>query len=230
VFRIWGCVIDEPDFFSLWTSLDVNASLPQQVPLATCYWRTKETESGKGTPRGGTEDEFVTVFIDGSVHLTTVSNFDCRPPACLAQSTSVLQPHVFTPAQLANFRHTSLLPSRSSANAFHLVGRCGRSTLVHARATVPSSALVAASTKQHAFHDEGRKPPVSLVGRIVSVRATARGEAVLTLGEKGRLQSWEVGEDDVVTESFVAEAGVSPDALLATWFDGVSATLLFPSQ
>ena len=222
VFRIWGCVIDEPDFFSLWTSLDVHTALPKQVPLATSYWRTKATEAGKGTPRGGTEDEFVTVFIDGSVHLTTVSNFDCRPPACLVQSTSTLQQHVFSPTQLANFRHTYLLPSRSSTNTFHLVGRCARSTLVHARATVPSSALVAASTKQHAFHDEARKPPVSVVGRIIQVRPALEGGAVLAVGEGGRVQSWTLGENEGVAESFVAEAGISQGALVATWLDGAS--------
>ncbi|KPV72243.1 uncharacterized protein RHOBADRAFT_56056 [Rhodotorula graminis WP1] len=220
VFRIWGCVIDEPDFFSLWTSLDVHTALPKQVPLATCYWRTKETEAGKGTPRGGTEDEFVTVFIDGSVHLTTVSNFDCRPPACLVQSTSTLQQHVFSPTQLANFRHTYLLPSRSASNAFHLVGRCARSTLVHARATVPSSALVAASIKQHAFHDEARKPPISVVGKVVQVRSTLGGAAALVVGEGGRVQSWTVDEDEAATEAYVAEAGIAQDALVTTWLDG----------
>ncbi|BGP39389.1 regulator of (H+)-ATPase in vacuolar membrane [Rhodotorula kratochvilovae] len=220
VFRIWGCVIDEPDFFSLWTSLDIHSSLPKQVPLATCYWRTREMEGGKGTPRGGTEDEFVTVFLDGSVHLTTVSNFDCRPPACLSQTSSVLQESVFPPNQLANFRHTYLLPSRSGPNSFHLIGRCSRGTLVHSRATVPSSALVAASSRQHAFHEDPHKPSVSLVGRVVSLAPTFRGEAVLALGDKGRVQSWELGDDEVITESFVADVGIPPDALIATWWNG----------
>ncbi|GAA6056051.1 hypothetical protein JCM3770_007000 [Rhodotorula araucariae] len=220
VFRIWGCVIDEPDFFSLWTSLDIHASLSKQVPLATCYWRTREMEGGKGTARGGTEDEFVTVFLDGSVHLTTVSNFDCRPPACLAQTTSVLQNSVFPPEQLANFRHTYLLPSRSGPNSFHLVGRCSRGTLVHSRATVPSSALVAASSRQHAFHEDPHKPSVSLVGRVVRLAPSFSGDAVFALGDRGRVQSWELGDGEVITESFVADTAIPPDALVATWWNG----------
>lgn len=74
IFRIWGCVIDEPDFFSLWCSLDVHSTLPRQLPLATLYWRTREMVHRKGkSASGGTADEFVTVFSDGAVHLTTVS-------------------------------------------------------------------------------------------------------------------------------------------------------------
>lgn len=72
MFRIWGCMIDEPDFFSLWATLDVHASLPRHVPLATCFRGTRDMwpeEEG----RRGTEDEFFTVCGDGSVHLTTVS-------------------------------------------------------------------------------------------------------------------------------------------------------------
>ena len=73
VFRIWGCVIDEPDFFSLWCALDVHSTLPKQLPLATLYWRTRPM-NGTGTAiSSGTADEFVTVFSDGAVHLTTVS-------------------------------------------------------------------------------------------------------------------------------------------------------------
>lgn len=75
IFRIWGCMIDEPDFFSLWATLDVHASLPKHLPLATCFRATNDMwPSAEGEPtRHGKEDEFVTVFSDGSVHLTTVS-------------------------------------------------------------------------------------------------------------------------------------------------------------
>lgn len=75
IFRIWGCMIDEPDFFSLWATLDVHASLPKHVPLATCFKATRDMWPAKeGEPtRRGTKDEFVTVFSDGSVHLTTVA-------------------------------------------------------------------------------------------------------------------------------------------------------------
>lgn len=40
------------------------------------------------------------------------------------------------------------------------------------------------------------------------------------LGENGRIQSWEMGDDEVVTESFVADAHLPPDAKIATWRGG----------
>ncbi|BGO90977.1 hypothetical protein NBRC10512_002265 [Rhodotorula toruloides] len=220
VFRVWGCVIDEPDFFSLWTSLDVHSTLPKQLPLATLYWRTRPMERTQHPERGGTEDDFVTVFSDGSVHLTTVSNFDCRPPTCLTQTTEVLQENVFQPTELPNFRYPHLLPSRSDPASFHLIGRSSRGTFVHSRATVPTSRLIAAT--KPVFHGSPVAPSVSVVGRIRQLRPTLKGdgEAVLVLGENGRIQSWEMGDDEVVTESFVADAHLPPDAKIATWRGG----------
>ncbi|GAA5892396.1 hypothetical protein JCM5296_003587 [Sporobolomyces johnsonii] len=217
VFRLWGCVIDEPDFFSLWTSLDVHAILPKQLPLATMYWRTREMANAEDPARRGTEDDFVTVFTDGSVHLTTVSNFDCRPPACLTQSTVLLQEGVFTPSQLSNLRYPSLLPSRSNPSSFHFIGRCSRGTLVHARATLPPSL----PSSKLVFHDAPTRPPVNLVGNVKKLVRTFCGEAMLVLGDNGRVQSWELGaEEAVVTESFVAEPALSESARFATWHDG----------
>jgi hypothetical protein len=70
-------MIDEPHFFSLWATLDVHSSLPMHVPLATCFKATKEMwplqHGEEGIAKRGTKDEFVTVFSDGSVHLTTVT-------------------------------------------------------------------------------------------------------------------------------------------------------------
>ncbi|GAA5986299.1 hypothetical protein JCM10908_003694 [Rhodotorula pacifica] len=218
VYRIWGCVIDEPDFFSLWCSLDVHSTLPKQLPLATMYWRTRPM-AGSGnastTTTNGTADEFVTVFSDGAVHLTTVSNFDSRPPTCLVQSTRVLQENVFEPAQLANMRYPHLLPSESDVNSLHLVGRCSRGTLVHARAR----RLDAIGSKR-IFHDAPTSPPVNLVGRVKQLAPTANGEALLVLGENGRVQSWEMGQDEVITDMAVGEAAVPPNAKIATWHDG----------
>ncbi|CEQ42660.1 SPOSA6832_04497 [Sporobolomyces salmonicolor] len=217
VFRLWGCVIDEPDFFSLWTSLDVHAILPKQLPLATMYWRTRKMDHTEDPARRGTEDDFVTVFTDGSVHLTTVSNFDCRPPACLTQSTVLLQEGVFTPSQLSNFRYPSLVPSRSNPSSFHLIGRCSRGILVHARATLPPSL----PSSKLVFHDAPTRPPVNLVGKVKKLVRTFCGEAMLVLGDNGRVQSWELGaEEAVVTESFVAEPALSEGARFATWHDG----------
>ena len=68
-------MIDEPDFFSLWATLDVHTVLPKHIPLATCFRHTKPmwpTVEGQDTQRG-TADQFVTVFSDGSVHETTVT-------------------------------------------------------------------------------------------------------------------------------------------------------------
>ncbi|BGP55007.1 regulator of (H+)-ATPase in vacuolar membrane [Rhodotorula sphaerocarpa] len=218
IFRIWGCVIDEPDFFSLWCSLDVHATLPKHLPLATLYWRTQDMPHAAGGMRLGTADDFVTVFSDGSVHLTTVSSFDSRPPTCLVQSTQVLQEAVFDPSQLANLRYPHLLPSRSdAASSFHLIGRCSRGTLVHARARRLDAI---GTSKRTFFHDPPTRPPVSLVGRVRQLAPTADGTALLVRGENGRVQSWEMGQEEVVTDMAVGEARVPEGARLATWHDG----------
>ena len=65
-------MIDEPDFFSLWATLDVHTTLPSHIPLATAFRRTRDmwpAEEGKK----GAKDDFVTVFSDGSVWSTTVT-------------------------------------------------------------------------------------------------------------------------------------------------------------
>lgn len=74
VFRIWGCMIDEPNFFSLWATLDVHTTLPYHIPLATCFRRTRQLFPVKDGEerRKGTKDDFVTVFSDGSAWTTTV--------------------------------------------------------------------------------------------------------------------------------------------------------------
>lgn len=156
-------------------------------------------------------------------------NFDCRPPTCLVQSTRVLQEGVFDPAQLANLRHPHLIPSRSDRASFHLVGRCSRGTLVHARArrldalvagTRSTAAAAGSAKRERIFHDPPTYPTVNLVGTVRQLRATADGKALLVQGENGRVQSWEMGIDEVVTDMTVGEAGVPLDAKLATWHDG----------
>ena len=87
-FRLWGCMIDEPDFFSLWITLNINPSpttssplsTKRFLPVSTAWVRTLQmdqvTESGYdasiGRAKGGTKDDFLTVLSDGSIHLTTV--------------------------------------------------------------------------------------------------------------------------------------------------------------
>ncbi|GAA5906755.1 hypothetical protein JCM6882_003293 [Rhodosporidiobolus microsporus] len=219
-FRIWGSMIDEPSFFSLWATLNVHSTLPKHLPLVTLYWRTKGMK-GRKEGTGGTEDQFVTVFSDGSVGLTIVSNFDSRPPTCLTQSTSLLQEAVFTsPAQLASLRHPFLLPSRSqSSSSFHLIGRSSRSTLIHARAVLPVSD-VGLSAKTIVFRGAPTAPQVSLVGGVRKLVPTVRGEAVLSVGER-RIQCWEMGEGEVIVETFVAELdALDGEVGVATWRDG----------
>lgn len=112
-------------------------------------------------------------------------------------------------------RYPHLLPSRSDVNSFHLVGRCSRGTFVHARAR----RLDAIGAKR-TFHSAPTTPPVSLVGKVRQLAPTANGQALLVLGENGRVQSWEMGQDEVVTDMSIAEAEVPPNARIATWHDG----------
>ncbi|GAA6036036.1 hypothetical protein JCM8097_006576 [Rhodosporidiobolus ruineniae] len=220
VFRGWGSMIDEPSFFSLWSTLNVHSTLPKHLPLTTLYWRTKAME-GRKEGTGGTEDEFVTVFADGSVALTSISNFDSRPPTCLAQATTLLQEAVFSsPSQLSSLRHPFLLPSRSQAgSSFHLVGRSTRCTLVHARATLPLSTSGLAATKR-VFRDPPTAPPVSLVSEVRKLVRAVQGDAVLSVGER-RLQCWGLGDGEVITETFVAELEpLEGDVGVASWRDG----------
>ena len=112
-------------------------------------------------------------------------------------------------------RYPHLLPSRSDVNAFHLVGRSSRGTFVHARAR----RLDAIGVKK-IFKAAPTTPPVSLVGKISQLAPTANGEALLVLGETGRVQSWEMGQDEVITDMAIAEAEVPPNAKIATWHDG----------
>lgn len=128
----------------------------------------------------------------------------------------MLQENVFEPAQLANMRYPHLLPSRSDVNAFHLVGRSSRGMFVHARAR----RLDAIGVKK-IFKAAPTTPPVSLVGKISQLAPTANGEALLVLGETGRVQSWEMGQDEVITDMAIAEAEVPPNAKIATWHDGM---------
>lgn len=43
---------------------------------------------------------------------------------------------------------------------------------------------------------------------------------MLALGDNGRIQSWEVGEGEVVTESFVSDPRIKSSSRIATWHNG----------
>ncbi|GAA5953165.1 hypothetical protein JCM10213_003434 [Rhodosporidiobolus nylandii] len=219
-FHIWGSMIDEPSFFSLWATLDVHSSAPKQLALSTLYWRTTPMEESEG-PTAGTQDQFVTVFADGSVGLTTLSNFDSRPPTCLTQSTSILQTAVFgLPTHLASLRYSFLLPSSSpSAPSFHLIGRSARSTLVYAKAILspPVSTL---TTSKNVFPESPHSPLVSVVGRVKKLVRSRRGHAVVAVGEE-HLQCWDIGADGFATETRIAELDFLEGEIgLTTWHNG----------
>lgn len=68
IFRIWGCVIDEPHCFSLWATIDAHATLPSYRLLTTLFITTQVMSESKA----GTKDIFVTIFTDGSIYETVV--------------------------------------------------------------------------------------------------------------------------------------------------------------
>lgn len=79
LYRIWGCMIDEPEFFSLWCTLDVHSLLSSSSqggrgtrPLNTVYAKTEEIYQGEEGKKG-TKDRFLTVMNDGSLLETVVS-------------------------------------------------------------------------------------------------------------------------------------------------------------
>ena len=62
--------------------------------------------------------------------------------------------------------------------------------------------------------------PVNLVGTVRELVPTFCGEAVLAVGDNGRIQNWETAEDDLVVETFASDVQLEVGAKLATWHDG----------
>lgn len=243
-FHIWGCMIDEPDFFSLWETLDVHTSNPLFVPLSTSYLKTEamwpESEVENASKKKGTRDEFVTVLSDGSVYLTRVSvsalmsigvipaessltliqNFDCRPPTCLSQSTILLRPNLYHSSHLPNLRHTILIASSEleSTLNFSLVSRCSRGTILRA------SKL---STNEYSFDSDDTVLPkpsfidVNLTGIAKKIIASYSNDALLAIGSHGILQSWESAESGL-QQTFVSDLGIDGATAVATWNQGQS--------
>ncbi|KAL8278398.1 hypothetical protein RQP46_009290 [Phenoliferia psychrophenolica] len=169
VFRIWGCMIDEPDFFSLWATLDVHATLPSHIPLSTSFRRTRAMwpKDEEGVQKKGAKDDFVTVFSDGSVWSTTVTNFDCRPPTCLIQSSHLIHPTAFSPSLLSNLLHVLLLPSSppSSPSSLSLLCRSSLGSLLLADLSAPPIDEPPFSSAPE-FFEVPRSVPVNFVGEI----------------------------------------------------------------
>ncbi|KAM0746323.1 hypothetical protein T439DRAFT_329776 [Meredithblackwellia eburnea MCA 4105] len=227
VFRIWGCMIDEPDFFSLWATLDVHSSLPSHVPLTTCFRQTRDqwpAETEGGSPaRKGSKDDFVTVFSDGTVWSTTVQNFDCRPPTCLTQSSHRLHDSAFSPSQLANLRHTLLVPSAD--DELFLVCRCSRGSLLLADLSAPNIDEPPFSSAPD-FVEPPKDVAVNFTGKIRSLVQSEGGESLLARGDSSFIQNWELDDDDdLIVETYVADARFEDGAQLATWHDGKMLTV-----
>lgn len=90
-------MIDQPDHFSLWATLDVHSDLPRHIPLCTEHIRTTavaEVETIAGNAKG-TEDSFVTVFSDGSVYETMVMVRACRYSSFLCECRRIDFDHDF---------------------------------------------------------------------------------------------------------------------------------------
>lgn len=141
-------------------------------------------------------------------------HFDCRPPTCLSQRTKVLKEAVIPLQYLSNLRHPTLLVT--STDTATLLSRCSRGSLLRLSMRWDSSK---STNEQTHFPHAPSKIAVNLTGRIRHLVPTFCGEAMLVLGDNGRLQSWEVG-DGVVTESWVADAKIKSSSRIATWHDG----------
>ncbi|SGZ33381.1 BQ5605_C041g11961 [Microbotryum silenes-dioicae] len=211
VFRIWGCVIDEPDRFSLWASLDVASGLNQRVPLMTKRLRghlmVHDTTSEARGREFSTTDEFLVVFTDGSAAsmLVEVSaelaqsrwehtgllradisrplqNFNARPPACLVQSAGAISGVAFAAEDLPCLRYAMLL--NISDTQCVVVGR-------NTRGVVVTSGVVS-FLDTHSFmgHSRSTKPPVNMVGCVSRLLTTLDGNTTIACGSAKRVQTW----------------------------------------
>lgn len=228
-FRLWGCMIDEPDFFSLWATLDVRSTLSGCLPVSTSFVRT--LQMWEFQDRMGTKDTFATIFSDGSVHETVVTvspprlvsifgrrhnqwmksqNFDCRPPTCLSQSSRLLHSRLFAGSQLPNLRYTLIIPTKIGSSQFALIGRCSRGTLLRAQLNFEG----ASDTGSTAF-----RIPTSSVGSIQSIAASENSDSLLVRGENGRLQNWTM-KDERFVESFISESELSDADGITSWDQG----------
>ncbi|GAA6014379.1 hypothetical protein JCM11491_007034 [Sporobolomyces phaffii] len=189
---------------------DAPRSVKRLRTLWSGYWKTRECRSlatsTTGQDKSGNEDLFWSLLEDGRFYLTVVSNLDSRPPTCLtsqttlASSTTAVATTTIPRDQLAYFRHTFLLPSRSEPEAtIHLVSRSSWSALLHTRLSLSS---IRPSPNDDASYSVSRvqllKPAVNYVGHVRKlVRTFPAGESFLVLGTPersgtthGRIQSW----------------------------------------
>lgn len=236
VFRIWGCEIDEPDFFSLWITLDPYSNLSTSPPLVTCFLRRRPEANVAELKEGSNNaiEDFVTAFADGSVYLTSVSvgqwhdvknmlntdrlfqNFDRRPPTCLKQMSRLIQNRAFRHKLLANLRHAVLLSSAKDTPV--LIGRGSRGTLVRLQLEFESSV----GDKPASAPRAASSVTVSQLGTVRRLLPSGRGDSVLALGANGRIQNWEVDEAGVPFDNYVSDPSIKPSTKIASWHDGSS--------
>ncbi|GAA5884959.1 hypothetical protein JCM16303_006492 [Sporobolomyces ruberrimus] len=170
------------------------------------YWKTRSSslkEGGGEEGKKGNEDLFWSVFEDGQVYLTVVSNLDSRPPTCLtsrtllissssSSSTSPSRPPIPLD-HLSHFRSTCLIRSRSHPETtVHLLSLSSWSSLLHTELSLnsslssSSSSTTSTSTSTQLYtidRIKSRKPPVSFVGHVRKiVRSFPTGENCLVLG------------------------------------------------
>ncbi|KDE07889.1 hypothetical protein MVLG_01800 [Microbotryum lychnidis-dioicae p1A1 Lamole] len=201
VFRIWGCVIDEPDRFSLWASLDVASGLNQRVPLMTKRLRghlmVHDTTSEARGREFSTTDEFLVVFTDGSAASMLVENFNARPPACLVQSAGAISGVAFAAEDLPCLRYAMLL--NISDTQCVVVGRDTRGVVV--------TSGVVSFLDTHSFmgHSRSTKPPVNMVGCVSRLLTTLDGNTTIACGSAKRVQTWNHDWAGNMSKSIIAD-------------------------
>lgn len=166
-----------------------------------------------------------------------LQNFDCRPPTCLSQQTSSIPNLTFLPTQLSNLRQLFYIPSSSKdEQTSSLLARCSRGSLLHLPLPLPSSSSSSSTTNDHTIIP--RIIPTSHLDLIGNLLPSFCGDALLGIpsfraceeggGKKGRVQNWEMGQDEVVTDSWVAELGddeIGEETKVVGWHDGTLISL-----
>ncbi|SCV70672.1 BQ2448_3434 [Microbotryum intermedium] len=246
VFRIWGCVIDEPDRFSLWASLDIASGLNRKVPLMTKRLRghpmARNVETEARAREASTTDEFLVIFTDGSAAsiLVAVSaelpridvrqrecsmltfpersqNFDARPPACLVQSAGAISGVTFATEDLPCLRYTLLL---DISNTQCIV--VGRNT----RGVVAISGIVHFSDMHSSMeHSMSTKNPTNLVGFVGGLISTHDGDATIAWGSARRVQTWNLNPREDMSKAIVADIEIQPTGHCVAWQAGKKSRL-----
>ncbi|KAM0789088.1 hypothetical protein ACM66B_003147 [Microbotryomycetes sp. NB124-2] len=214
VFRIWGCMIDEPDFFSLWATLDLHDLWPTAVPVLTSWIDSTLSNSRDEQERratSGNTDKFITFLSDGSAYETRVHNFDSRPPACLKQITRRINVAPLDKPTMQHLRHANVLTFED--NRVTLLGRSAVGSL--ATVSVPLEVKTTGEEKARVW-----TAACNHLGPIKQLVPSIDGGNVLALGQGQLVQSWQVGEDQVITQSLLSDASLKVSSHVVAWNEG----------